>query len=67
MEDVKRRDEVSFWQNRVNEKKHYKINKKTLDYYVFGVLNYGCESWIYSKAMCKKENAFNSSARDKFL
>ena len=32
--------------------------KKIIDCYVFSVLNYGCESWTWNKAMFKKMNAF---------
>src|SRR6187399_2368521 len=32
--------------------------KKIIDCYVFSVLNYGCESWTWNKAMIKKMNAF---------
>ena len=28
--------------------------KKIIDNYVFSVLNYGCESWTWNKAMIKK-------------
>src|SRR6188508_2447654 len=31
---------------------------KILNCYVFSLLNYGCESWTWNKAMCKKVNAF---------
>src|SRR2546425_12585326 len=31
---------------------------KILNCYVFSILNYGCESWTWNKAMCKKVNAF---------
>ena len=31
---------------------------KILNRYVFSILNYGCESWTWNKAMRKKVNAF---------
>src|SRR6267154_1038438 len=31
---------------------------KILNCYVFSILNYGCESWTWNKAMRKKVNAF---------
>jgi hypothetical protein len=31
---------------------------KILNCYVFSVLNYGCESWTWNKAMRRKMNAF---------
>ena len=32
------------------------IKKKIIDCYVFSVLNYGCESWTWNKAMSKEMN-----------
>src|SRR6188508_3042499 len=32
--------------------------KKIIDCYMFSVLNYGCESWTWNKAVYKKINAF---------
>ena len=36
----------------------FKTKMKILNCYVFSILNYGCESWTWSKAMRKKVNAF---------
>ena len=41
---------------RRNIRKQTKL--KLLNCYVFSVLNYGCESWTWNKAMQKKIDAF---------
>jgi hypothetical protein len=52
--------QAAFWQNkeimRRNIRKQTKL--KQLNCYVFSVLNYGCESWTWNKAMQKKIDAF---------
>src|SRR6478735_3722092 len=51
---------AAFWQNKELMRRNirFKTKKKMLDCYVFSVLNYGCESWTWNKATCKKVNAF---------
>src|SRR6267154_2594316 len=36
----------------------FKTKLKILNCFVFSILNYGCESWTWNKAMRKKVNAF---------
>ena len=36
----------------------FSTKMKILNCYVFSILNYGCESWTWNKAMRKKVNAF---------
>ena len=51
---------TAFWQNkelmRRNIREQTKL--KILNCYVFSVLNYGCESWTWNKAMQKRIDAF---------
>ena len=48
------------WQNKAIMRGNIRFctKMKTLNCYVFSVLDYGYESWTWNKAMCKKENAF---------
>ena len=36
----------------------FRTKKKILNCYVFSVLNYGCESWTWNKAMCRRVDTF---------
>ena len=36
----------------------FKTKMKILNCFIFSILNYGCESWTWNKAMRKKVNAF---------
>src|SRR4051812_9341489 len=36
----------------------FSTKMKILNCYVFSILNYGCESWTWNKAIRKKVNAF---------
>jgi len=51
---------ASFWQNkeRMRRNVRFRTKKKILNRHVFTVLNYGCDSWTWNKAMCRKVNAF---------
>src|SRR5437867_2922723 len=51
---------AAFWQNKelVRRNIRFSTKMKILNCYVFSVLNYGCESWTWNKAMHKKVNAF---------
>lgn len=51
---------AAFWQNKEVMRRNVRFGtkKKIIDCYVFSVLNYGCESWTWNKAMFKKINAF---------
>jgi len=51
---------AAFWQNKEVMRGNIRFctKMKILNCYVFSVLNYGCESWTWNKAMCKKVNAF---------
>jgi hypothetical protein len=62
-EDIRARigmAKAAFWQNKEIMRRNIRFNtkKKILNCYVFSVLNYGCESWTWNKAMCNKVNAF---------
>ena len=47
---------TAFWQNKklMQRNIRFKTKSKILNCYVFAVLNYGCESWTWNKAMRKK-------------
>src|SRR3989441_3060460 len=51
---------AAFLQNKELMRRNIRLSTKMkiLNCYVFSVLNYGCESWIWNKAMRKKVNAF---------
>jgi len=51
---------VAFWQNKEIMRRNISLHTKMrlLNCYVFSILNYGCESWTWNKAMLKKVNAF---------
>ena len=51
---------AALWQNKEIMRRNVRFGtkKKIIDCYVFSVLNYGCESWTWNKAMFKKINAF---------
>lgn len=51
---------AAFWQNKelMRRNVRFRTKKKILDCYVFSILNYGCESWTWNKAMCRRVNAF---------
>ena len=51
---------AAFWQNKEVMRGNIRFCTKMmiLNCYVFCVLNYGCESWTWNKAVCKKLNAF---------
>src|SRR6267154_884273 len=45
----------------------FKTKMKILNCFVFSILNYGCESWTWNKAMRKKVNAFEMWCYRKML
>ena len=49
-----------FWKNKEPMRRDVKFHTKLkiLDWYVFSVLSYGCESWTWNMAMKKKLDAF---------
>ena len=51
---------AAFWQNKEITRRNVRFctKKKILDCYVFSILNYGCESLTWNKALCKKINTF---------
>ena len=51
---------AEFWQDGelMRGNIRFKTKLKILNTYVFSVLNYGCESWTWNKAMYKKVDAF---------
>ena len=51
---------ITFWHSKELMRRNIreKIKSKLLNCYVFSVLNYGCESWTWNKAMQKKIDAF---------
>ena len=51
---------AAFWQNKELMRRNIRLGTKLkiLHCYVFSVLNYGCESWTWNKAMSSKVNAF---------
>jgi hypothetical protein len=51
---------AAFWQNKELMRRNIKLGPKIkiLNCYVFSVLNYGCESWTWNRAMSSKINAF---------
>ena len=51
---------TAFWQNKELMRSNIRAQTKLriLNCYVFSVLNYGCESWTWNKAMQKKIDAF---------
>src|SRR5438552_13769170 len=51
---------TAFWQNKKLMRSNIRAQTKLriLNCYAFSVLNYGCESWTWNKAMQKKKNAF---------
>src|SRR6266403_3425972 len=51
---------AAFWQNKelMRTNIRFSTKMKILNCYVFSILNYGCESWTWNKAMHKKVNAF---------
>jgi len=51
---------ATFWQNKelMRRNVRFKTKLRILNSYVFSVLNYGCESWTWNKALRKKVNAF---------
>jgi hypothetical protein len=62
-EDVKARvglAKTAFWQNKEIMRRNVRLQTKMkiLTCYVFSILNYGCESWTWHKAMYNKVNAF---------
>jgi len=62
-EDIRARigmAKAAFWQNKeiMRGNVRFCTKKRILNCYVFSVLNYGCESWTWNKAMCRKVNAF---------
>src|SRR3989441_12011866 len=62
-EDIRARvgmAKAAVWQNKELMRSNIRFSTKTkiLNCYVFSVLNYGCESWTWNKAMRKKVNAF---------
>ena len=62
-EDLKSRiamAKVAFWQNKEVMRRNIKPQTKLrlLNCYVYSILNYGCESWTWNKAMRKKVHAF---------
>src|SRR6267154_1488056 len=62
-EDIRTRvgmSKAAFWQNKelMRRNTRFKTKMKILNCFVFSILNYGCESWIWNKAMRKKVNAF---------
>src|SRR5437867_7039276 len=61
-EDIRARvgmAKAAFWQNKelIRRNIRFSTKIKKLNCYVFSVLNYGCESWTWNKAMRKKVNA----------
>src|SRR6267154_1695979 len=50
---------AAFWQNKELVRSiRFKTKMKLLNCFLFSILNYGCESWTWNKAMRKKVNAF---------
>ena len=51
---------AAFWQNKEIMRRNVRFctKKKIINCYVFSVLNYGCESWTWNKAMCRRVDAF---------
>src|SRR6059036_2642082 len=51
---------AAFWQNKELMRRNIRFSTKMkiLNCYVFSILNYGCESLTWNKAMRKKVNAF---------
>ena len=51
---------TAFWQNKELMRSNIRAKTKLriLNCYVFSVLNYGCESWTWNKAVQKKIDAF---------
>ena len=51
---------TAFWQNKeiMRRNVRHETKLKILNCYVFSVLNYGCESWTWTKALERKINAF---------
>src|SRR6267154_5704757 len=45
----------------------FKTRMKILNCFVFSILNYGCGSWTWNKAMRKKVNAFEMSCYRRML
>src|SRR2546425_1122453 len=63
VEDIRARvrmAKAAFWQNKELIRRNIKLRTKMkiLNYYVFSLLNFGCESWTWNKDMRKKINAF---------
>lgn len=61
--DLRARVEMArsaFWQNKEIMRRNirFRTKMKILNTYVFSILNYGCESWTWNKAMQKKVDAF---------
>ena len=44
-----------------------KTKMKILNCYLFSILNYGCESWTWNKAMAMKVNGFDMSYHRRIL
>src|SRR3989442_11307146 len=51
---------AAFWQNKELMRSNIRLSTKmkTLNCYVFSVLDYGCESWTWNRPMRVKVNAF---------
>src|SRR3989442_11541713 len=51
---------AAFWQNKELMRSNIRLSTKmkTLNCYVFSVLDYGCESWTWNRPMRMKVNAF---------
>jgi hypothetical protein len=51
---------AAFWQNKELMRRNIRLSTKIkiLNCYVFSVLNYGCESWTWNRAISSKINAF---------
>lgn len=51
---------AALWQNKelIRTNIRFKTKRKILDCYVISVLDYGCDSWTWYKAMRKKVDAF---------
>ena len=62
-EDIRARvgmAKAAFWQNKEIMRRNIRFSTRLrlLNCYVFSVLNYGCESWTWNVAMCRKVDAF---------
>ena len=51
---------AAFWQNKEIMRRNVRLQTKKmiLNCQVFSVLNYGCETWTWNKAMSRKVDAF---------